>query len=73
MNVKVCPECGMDMLANHCLNCHRFFSFNCADCGRVGYCRDQYKDGCGGENWIPVSPEQVKARILAPTRKESVD
>jgi len=76
MNVKECPECGMDMLANHCLNCHRFFSFSCADCGRVGYCRDQYKGGCGGKNFQMLTPEIQKQWILQTdkrTKKDSID
>ena len=72
--MKECPECGMDMLANHCLNCHRSFISNCGKCGRVGSCRDQYKDGCDGKQFQPLTPEIQKQWILQTdkrTKKEA--
>jgi len=39
-------------------------NWSCADCGRVGYCRDQYKGGCGGKDFQPLTPEIQKQWIL---------
>lgn len=40
---------------------------DCVGCGRGGYCRDQYRGGCVGD-YVPLSPAQVKARILKEDR-----
>ena len=36
----------------------------CSDCGRVGYCRDQYNGGCDGKQFQPLTPEIQKQWIL---------
>jgi len=51
-------------------------NWSCADCGRVGYCRDQHKDGCGGKHFQSLTPEIQKQWILQTdkrTKKDSID
>jgi len=44
----------------------------CGNCGRLGYCGKQYKDGCGLTQWCALTPKQIKDMILMTTRKEGL-
>ena len=46
------------------------FDKSCEDCQFMGWCNRQHKGGCGFQSWRPATPEQIKARILLPTRKD---
>ncbi len=45
----------------------------CKDCGRVGYCRDQHKGGCGGKNFQMLTPEIQKQWILQTDKRTKKD
>ncbi len=40
----------------------------CSVCGR-GYCRKRYTGGCGGKDFLVLTPAQVKQRILQTDRR----
>ena len=45
---------------------------SCLNCSRSGYCHKQYVSGCGLDDWKPLTPNQIKDRILMETRKDGL-